>query len=100
MIKIPSHKNFCRVFELPLDYPHDFCFGGGHTVAFRMVDWFEPIPMEDIHNSEDGYFDWDYYVPKLKEFLKVKNYIRPTRQYIAITDFGESFIFTGEGEER
>lgn len=96
MIKIPRDKNFCRVFELPEVYPKGFCFGGGRAVVFMMVDWFEPIPFEDMNDSRDDYFDWDYYVPKLKEFLKVKNYVKPMRRYLIITDFGKSFIFMGE----
>ena len=93
---ITESNNFCRVFELPLDYPKGFCFGGGKPVTFQMVDWFQPIPIEDI--SENNVKVWSEYIPLLKDFLKDKNYVKPGRQYLLITDFGESFIFnSGDG---
>ena len=88
---ISESNNFCRVFELPITYPNDFCFGGGHAVTFTMVDWFQPIPMEDIW--ENKVEPWSNYVPALKQFLLIKNYIKPDRTYLLITDFGESFLF-------
>ena len=42
--KVDGWNNFCRVFELPAEYPEDFCFGGGHPVSIQMVDWFNPVP--------------------------------------------------------
>lgn len=87
-------KNFCRVFELPDAYPAGSCFGGGHPVMFQMVDWFCPIPSEDMEN--DAIKPWGDYVPFLKRFLKDKNYVKPGKQYILITDFGEVMLFTGE----
>jgi len=88
---ITEQNNFCRVFELPDKYPRGFCFGGGKPVIFQMVDWFQPIPVEDILNHEVE--EWSIYVPLLQEGLKVKNYIKPGKQYLLITNFGESFIF-------
>ena len=93
MHKINGNNNFCRVFLLPDDYPHGYCFGGGHKVLFLMVDWFNPIPFEDI---EFGIKPWDQYEEGLKEFLLQKNYVKNDKQYLVITDFGKSFIFQKE----
>ena len=85
---IPWEKNFCRVFELPNNFPEGFLFGGGKPVTFKMIDWFNPIP-------EEGPDKWEDIVPMLKEFLKKKRYIVPGKKYIVITDFDEAFIFHG-----
>ena len=92
---ILEQNNFCRVFELPEGYPKGFCFGGGKPVTFQMVDWFNPIPRRDILN--DDIKEWNEYIPLLKDFLESKTYVKPGRQYLVITDFGESFLFTGKG---
>jgi len=84
-------NNFCRIFELPEEYPKGYCFGGGHAVVFKMVDWFYPIPQEDIDNNVVK--PWEEYVVLLKDFLKDKNYVQSGRQYILITSFGESMLF-------
>ena len=90
-MKITERNNFCRVFELPNTYSSDFCFGGGIPTTFQMVDWFQPIPIEDVvsNNIED----WSTYVPLLQNWLNDKVYVKPNRQYLLITDFDESFIF-------
>ena len=90
-MKITERNNFCRVFELPNAYSSDFCFGGGIPTTFQMVDWFQPIPIEDVvsNNIED----WSTYVPLLQNWLNDKVYVKPNRQYLLITDFDESFIF-------
>ena len=93
-MKITETNNFCRVFELPTEYPEGFCFGGGRYVDFKMVDWFQPIPRENVW--EDNIKDWAEYVLLLKDFLKDKRYVKPDRKYLLITDFGESFIFSKE----
>ena len=92
--KIDIANNFCRVFELPSEYPRGFCFGGGKPVNFQMVDWFNPIPTEDLHSGKDT--TWIEYEVKLREFLKDKIYVKSGRKYILITNFNESFIFTKE----
>ena len=92
---IPESQNFCRVFELPVKYPTDFCFGGGHLVEFKMVDWFNPIPnFELMPEYKDKMKTWDD-VKKflLDDFLLEKNYVKQNALYLLITDFGESFIF-------
>jgi len=92
-IEITHTTNFCRIFELPIGYPEGFCFGGGRPVQFQMVDWFYPIPQEDI---PDNIKPWDEYILPLKDWLKDKGYVKPGRQYLLITDFGEAFIFGKE----
>ena len=88
---ISQSNNFCRVFELPDEYPGGFCFGGGRPVMFAMVDWFGPIPDEDIVSGNIK--PWSDYIPMLKEFLKDKIYVKPGKQYLLITDFGETMLF-------
>ena len=65
MHKINSNNNFCRVFLLPDNYPHDYCFGRGHPVTFIMVDWFNPIPLEDMPAFGGTMRSWDYYEESL-----------------------------------
>jgi hypothetical protein len=91
---IEENSNFCRVFEIPNTYPSGYCFGGGIPVEFQMVDWFNPIPLEDFEGEKVR--RWSDYVPMIKEFLLRKNYVKSNRKYLVITDFDESFIFDGE----
>lgn len=87
MKKINIELNFCRVFEIPEEYPEGFCFSGGKKVEFLMVDWFNPLPTI--------YFDgvWsDELKNKLISFLKEKRYVKKGKRYVCITDFNESFI--------
>lgn len=84
----PGKHNFCRVFELPTEYPKDFCFGGRIPVAMLMVDWFEPWPHHmDLNNWEECK------EAMLKHFLLEKRYIRKECQYLLLTEFGESMLF-------
>lgn len=93
-------NNFCRVFELPTEYPKGYCFGGGLPVTMKMVDWFNPWPdpvmfklagkPELIPNT------WEDVKAMLIPQLKKKIYVKPGRTYVLITDFGESFIFGKE----
>lgn len=94
-MEITKRNNFCRVFELPEKYPSGFCFGRGRPVSFQMVDWFQPIPVDDIY--DDNVKDWAEYELMLKDFLRDKRYVKPGRQYLLITDFGQAFMF-GDGK--
>ncbi len=87
----PRCDNFCRVFQLPDKFPTNYCFGGGIPVGFLMVDWFNPWP-EDWDNQPN---DWSEVKPGLIEFLQQKNYVKSGREYILITEFGESLMFKG-----
>jgi len=94
---INEKQNFCRVFELPENYPSGYCFGGGFPVEFKMVDWFNPIPPDDFEDEKIR--KWENYVSMIKEFLLRKNYVKLNRKYLVITDFDESFIFSGNEKE-
>ena len=95
---INTSNNFCRVFELPEQYPRDFCFSGGIPVVFRMADWFQPVPQEELQKGELK--NYEPYLPMLREFLKGKVYVNPGRSYLILMDFGEAYIFNfSEGEK-
>jgi len=90
--KPTQDNNFCRVYELPDRYPEGYCFNGGLPVVMKMVDWFNPWPPSTI-----GGGSWeDDVVPMLKEFLRDKNYVKPGKKYLLVTDFDKSFVFTKE----
>lgn len=87
----PGCHNFCRVYKLPISYPTEFCFGGGVSVEFLMIDWFNPWP----EHLDNRFKDWSEVKVELIDFLQQKKYVEPNREYILITEFGESFIFSG-----
>ena len=66
MKEITGKNNFCRVFELPNEYPKGFCFGGGHQVLFLIVDWFNPVNPMDMPAFGGTIKPWEYYVKALK----------------------------------
>lgn len=88
-------NNFCRVFELPLHYPEGFLFHGGKPVQMLMVDWFNPWPSDVgcFVNNEKPPETWADVVKQLKPWIIQKKYVKPGRQYILVTDFGESMMF-------
>lgn len=81
-------KNFCRVFELPNEYPEGFCYNGGKPVMMLMVDWFNPWPDNPELKT------WDQVKELLLPFLLEKIYVKPGKRYILITDFGKSLVFS------
>lgn len=88
---IIQENNFCRVFEIPEDFPEEYCFEGPKPVTFHIVDWFYPIPMDDIHS--DNVKPWSEYETMLREFLSNKVYLKDDCSYLLLTDFNESFVF-------
>jgi len=94
-MEITEENNFCRIFELPSEYPQRFCFGGGIDTTFKMVDWFNPIPVQDIW--DDNVKTWDEYKPLILEWLTDKVYLKPNKKYLMITNFNETFIFNKDG---
>ena len=86
-------NNFCRVFELPERYPEGFCFGGGRPVQMQMVDWFRPWPIEGRPFGGVAPETWGEVVEMLRPWLMQKNYVKPGRRYILVTDFGEALVF-------
>jgi hypothetical protein len=106
--QIDGWNNFCRVFELPEKFSSKFCFGGGISTNFQMVDWFNPI--QGLPQPCCDKITWENKVGKIdiieKEhqeiydslvpWLRKKLYIKPDRQYLVICDFGATFIFQKE----
>ena len=96
-MKMTAENNICRVFELPADYPSEFCPAGGLEVNFRMVDWFNPINPVDI--AHGNVKDWAEYATMLEDFIAKKNYIKPGRKYLLITGFDE-LIIVGDSNDQ
>lgn len=100
-------NNFCRIFELPVRFPSDYCFGGGHPVNFQMIDWFYPteVPQAAVPKEvwaekvgpvkdQDVEIDHEELKSKLLPFLQGKQYIKPGREYLFMSDFGMTFTFS------
>lgn len=106
--KVDGWNNFCRVFELPVRYPEDFCFIGGHPVNFQLVDWFYPVPniqmagvSKEVWKKEVGEIkvekiELEELEKTLIPFLQQKNYIKPKRKYLVLYSFGGSSVFEAE----
>ena len=104
--QVDGWNNFCRVFELPEDYPRGFCTGGGNPVNFQMVDWFNAIPglaspacTKEVWEKEVGPIETkpitlDELESFLIPFLEGKIYVKPGREYLVICNFGACFTFT------
>lgn len=105
--QVDGWNNFCRVFELPVSYPSDYCFGGGHAVNFQMIDWFNPVEgigqpavskevwRKEVGEIEVKEIDLDELVAQLVPWFREKKYVKKHRSYLVICDFGCVFIFTG-----
>ena len=103
--KVDLWNNFCRVFEIPVDYTKGFCFGGGLPAYFQMVDWFNPCPeigqagvSKEVWEKEVGpikttEIDLEELEKELIPFLKQKKYINPNREYLILYSFGASSVF-------
>jgi len=103
--EVDGWNNFCRVFELPEEYPTEFCFGGGHPVTFKIVDWFNPVPnigqpvidkekwLEKVGEIEVTVIDLDEFSEKLIAWMLEKSYIVEGKQYLILCDFGASILF-------
>lgn len=103
MFKVTQENNFCYVFEMPRELPSDYCFGGGHPVQFRMVDWFNPVPTSTFMPPPE-YIVWkdgecelsieaaEKLREDLREFLRVKRYRKVGHDYIVVTRYGDAFL--------
>lgn len=98
MDEINDSNNFCMVFELPKEYLEGYCFGGGHDVNFKMVDWFNPMPNKEIMEAIDPDFpsDWEGVKAELIKVMPDKKYAKKDSKYLVLTDFGDSFLFDGK----
>lgn len=95
-VKPTERNNFCRVFELPIGYPSGYLFGESKPVVFQMVDWFYPIPQDDLYG--DKVKPWSVYEALLHKFLEQKPYVKVGLEYLLMADFKKSFVFTKKGE--
>jgi hypothetical protein len=103
---VDNWNNFCRVFELPSEYPRGFCFNGGLLTSFIMVDWFHPVPNISQYalSKEDALkkgikgdikiITQEDLQESLTPFLREKMYIKPNKKYLVLTDFGAAYTFT------
>ena len=103
--KVDGWNNFCRVFELPESYPNDYCFGGGHSVIFKMVDWFNPVPdigqpavSKEVWRKEVGEIEikevpLEWFYEKLVPWLLEKRYVKSGKEYLVLCDFGAAIRF-------
>lgn len=105
--KVDGWNNFCRIFELPENYPEEYCFGGGVPVVFQMIDWFNPVP--DIGQPAVTKEVWRKEVGKIKikkitidelqellvPWLLEKQYIKHGKDYLILFDFGAAIRFSG-----
>lgn len=104
IFKVDAWNNFCRVFELPDKFLSDYCFGGGISTTFKMVDWFNPVPdiftagcSKEIYRKEVGEIEvkevsyHDLFNPIIN-FVKEKNYYNPHKTYLIICNFGATSL--------
>lgn len=61
------------------------------SVQMQMVDWFNPWPEDMMVETPPE--TWAEVVCMLRPWLMQKNYVKPGRRYILVTDFGESLMF-------
>jgi hypothetical protein len=90
--KVNNMTDFCRVFEVPEQFPNGFCFGGGFDITFKMVDWFSPLG--GGLDSKGKEIELEELERELFSFLKNKLYVKPNRTYLVLYDFGASSLFT------
>jgi hypothetical protein len=64
-----------RVFKMPSEFPREYCFGGGHSTAFQLVDWFR-----DFDNMMDG----ETGRSEIAEFIKGKRYFKSEDAYLVL----------------
>ena len=108
MYSVDGWNNFCRVFEIPRKYPTGYLFGGGKSVNFLMIDWFNPVPgvskpavTKDVWREKVGEIkikeisDNELY-ETLIPWLKKKKYIKPGADYLILCDFGAALRFKVE----
>jgi hypothetical protein len=103
--KVDPWNNFCRVFEIPEEYPKGYCFGAGKPVTMMMVDWFNPCEginqaavTKEVSEEKVGpvaeqvvEIEGDVLVDKIEPFLQSKKYTKPGRKYLVVCDFGLAF---------
>ncbi len=103
--EVDGWNNFCRVFELPEQYPNGFCFGGGRPVNFQMVDWFNPVRdisqpavSKDVWREKVGEIEvkkvtTEHLEKELIPWLRDKPYVKPGKEYLVLCNFGAAIKF-------
>ncbi len=103
---VDGWNNFCRVFELPRQYPEGFCFDGGKRTDFLMIDWFNPVPgigqpavtkevwREKVGEIETKEVSEDELKESLVPWLLKKQYVKTGRDYLVLCDFGAAIRFS------
>lgn len=103
---VDGWNNFCRVFELPENYPSDYCFGGGIPVTFKMVDWFNPVAMPVAAITKEAWLkkvgeietmdvSYQELYDTLAPFIKDRPYTKAGRSYLVLCDFGAVLLIEG-----
>lgn len=103
---VDGWNNFCRVFELPENYPSDYCCPVGIPVTFQMVDWFNPVLgieqpgitkeewREKVGEIETKNVSLEELRGTIIPWLHKKSYVKPGRDYLVLCDFGASLQFS------
>lgn len=92
---ITEMQNFIRIFRLPDALSSEYCFAGGIPTTFTMVDWFNPVPPNDMNDD----FDAVKHRELIREFVRKKPYYQEGKKHLAITDYGDVFFIEQEVEE-
>ena len=96
---VTADTNFIRIFQMPQEFPSDFCFQGGHDVNFNLVDWFNPIDQMSFWGGKEIVLQGEYLEEKrdkIARFIKTKKYFDHNFKYLAMTDYGDVFIIQDE----
>ena len=93
-MEITEKNNFMRIFRVPNDFPSGFCFGGGHPVNFQIVDWFNPIPQEELWDNSInlGEKETEEFRKDIRDFIKIKNYYSEDFKFLALSNYGDAFF--------
>ena len=87
-MKITQDNNLMRIFRIPKDFPHDFCFGGGISVEFQMVDWFNPWQKIGVKSTEE----MKAHKELIRDFTRGKVYFDSSYNYLALAEYGDAFL--------
>lgn len=94
-------NNFVRIFQIPSNMPTSLCFGGGHPVFFEMVDWFNPVNLQEVNRGSRLSLTGarlEALRESLREFIRGTRYYDPEFKYLAITDYGDAFLIEKEND--
>lgn len=101
-MKIHLNQNFIRIFQLPQEYPRDFCFNGGHPVVMHLIDWFYPLPQEDFWSCKEKEYSEEQLKTireQITKFIRQKTYCLKGYKYLALTNYNDSFIIEKDSNQ-